>query len=147
MRLHAFCGAPPVLTYSLRDEGYVDQMIVPRVPVDQHPPASVIVYAARNIMKPQFVFSQIPDLLTLLGHMNVLRKFAVTKVSHALAWHKQLHDNPADDVLLLSPDIQRRLELAKEHATHYQQLYRHVVNTCYQVVRSLSRPEGVVRTC
>ena len=119
---------------SSRYTDHVDRAIVPRVPAEQHPPASVLVYAARNIMKPQLVVSQIPDLLTLLGHLNVLRKFAVTKASHALAWHKQFRDNPTDDVSLLSPDIQARLERARDRAHHYQQVYRHVVNTCYEVV-------------
>lgn len=88
-------------------------------------------------MKPHFVVSEIPDLLTLLGHLNVLRKFAVTKVSHALTWHKRFRDNPTDDVSLLSPTIETVLERARDRAPHYQQLYRHIINTCYEVVCAL----------
>ena len=121
----------------LRFKDHVDKKIVPRVP-EQHPPASVLVYAARNIMKPQFVVSESPDLLALLGHLNVLRKFAVTKVSRVLFWHKRFGDNPTDDVSLLSPAVLGQFEWARHRAPHYQQLYRQIVNTCYEVVCALS---------
>ncbi|KZT73230.1 hypothetical protein DAEQUDRAFT_703544 [Daedalea quercina L-15889] len=122
-----------VKTVDYRDEtlrkdvfDHISTTILPHVPAQDCPPLPVLAYAIRTITKPDFLPNEIPELLTLLGHVNIARKMAVQSATSALKWNK--HFSPK-----IPPIEERRLGRVTQCADDEQQLYRHIVNTCYEV--------------
>ncbi|KAI0799973.1 hypothetical protein C8Q74DRAFT_1191671 [Fomes fomentarius] len=59
--------------------------ILPSVPPDSCPPLPVILYAIRAILEPSFVLQEIPNLLRLLVHLEIIRKVQIETMSNLLA--------------------------------------------------------------
>jgi len=92
----------------------------------------VLIYAIRNILRPTLVYEQIPDLLRLLGHVNVIRKYAIFKTTAILKWNERYVRYPQPDVRTLSDTERELLEGFSQGSEGIQKLYRDVVNAfCY----------------
>ncbi|PCH36701.1 hypothetical protein WOLCODRAFT_82528, partial [Wolfiporia cocos MD-104 SS10] len=85
------------------------------------------------LFKPTFLLDQIPDLLTLLGHVNLIRKHAISKTSAMLLWNDYDRQNPSAALHTLENDDERRLRQFISQSNEMQRLYTTIVNTCYQI--------------
>ncbi|KAI0349953.1 hypothetical protein OH77DRAFT_1525259 [Trametes cingulata] len=103
----------------------IQRSVLPVVPPDACPPLPVIVYAIRNILRPQPILSLIPRLLHLLVHLELLRSHSLANVDKILlrdrelaSQHSPLLDHEERDALqsLLEPSRIRA------HRTVYRQL-------------------------
>ncbi|OJA17788.1 hypothetical protein AZE42_06586 [Rhizopogon vesiculosus] len=77
---------------------------------DGEPHPSVIFYAIRNILRPSFIFGQIPDLLDLLAMVDTFRRHAVNVSSVALSWQEYYSKEPSPDMRLLTKHELKRIE-------------------------------------
>ncbi|PCH36694.1 hypothetical protein WOLCODRAFT_82666 [Wolfiporia cocos MD-104 SS10] len=102
-------------------------------PKSHCPPLPLLKYTIFNILTPTFLLDQIPDLLTLLGHVNLMRKHAISKTSTMLLWNDYYRQNPSATIRTLEDDDERRLRQFVSQSNKMQQLYTTIVNTCYQI--------------
>ena len=100
------------------------------------PPLPILVYAIRNILEPSFIRQEIPNLLRLIVHLELLRQDIVRTMQRIL----RDADNPA---LPISLDPERRRALdqltAAKRLAAQRTVYRKIVNGCCLLVCLVSR--------
>ena len=106
---------------------YISKQIRPSVSSNSCPPLQVIIYAIRSILNPTFVFQEIPNLLKLLVHLEVVRQAQVRTMRTLL--HKQKE-------LLLPLDTIDRLERRTKESVleAHRGLYRNNIHGCCLLV-------------
>ncbi|TBU23852.1 hypothetical protein BD311DRAFT_767672 [Dichomitus squalens] len=106
--------------------------VLPLVPSTATPPLPVLVYAVHNIIQPSFVLGQIPDLLSLLAHIEVFRLNTIEKINRILRRDKTLRRDRSPSVRLLADhdrdDLERIVSPSRVQAA--RKVYRQIVHGC-----------------
>ncbi|KAH9837361.1 uncharacterized protein C8Q71DRAFT_757856 [Rhodofomes roseus] len=113
---------------------HISTAILPHVPLrGSCPPPAALVYAIRNIMKPELLPGHIPELLEILGHLNILRKQSVKEAKAILTRNQYYLKNPGPTVSILSPTLEDQVCNVLMHAAEEQKVYRSIVNMFYEL--------------
>ena len=106
------------------------------------PPLRFIVYAIRNILSPSLLRGQITDLLTLLAHVDCVRKKFLSSIDIALTWdayYKHQDNNPG--VLVLERDeVQYLRNISDRLGDRMRHIHRKLVTGFSLVVCPLFPP-------
>jgi len=86
---------------------------------DQCPPLDVLCYAIKNIMYPDFLLCQIPDLLDLLAVVELYRQEASTQARAALVFNDFYQND--DTVVSLTRKEKERIERIGDEAICVEQ--------------------------
>ena len=127
---------------------YIKQNILP---LAQHDgvacrPLHAITYAIKNILHPTFLYGQIPDLLLLLFHADLVRQRLKDNVDTILTWDTYYKDEQYKNsgVTALTDRERRSLEIMQGTLQRdLRHMYCRVVNglslvVCRQLCRILS---------
>ncbi|KAI0918620.1 hypothetical protein AcV5_002560 [Taiwanofungus camphoratus] len=112
---------------------FLTNIIIPAVPNNSCPPFPVLIYAIRNIIEPTFLVAQIPDLLVLIAHANIIRKHAISKARKILSWNDHYKRHPQRDIRTLAEKDRQLLETFTLESDKLQKMYRKIVNGCFQI--------------
>ncbi|KAF9812308.1 hypothetical protein IEO21_06250 [Rhodonia placenta] len=80
------------------------------------------------MMKPTLIHEQIPDIITFLTHVNMIRKFAHSKAIAVLKWNEHYVRHPQPDIVTLTKDDCLLLESLAIDSDDAQQMFRQIVN-------------------
>ncbi|KAI0364142.1 hypothetical protein BV20DRAFT_1057457 [Pilatotrama ljubarskyi] len=111
---------------------HIEKKVVPTVPPDASPPLPILVYAIRNILRPQPILSLIPRLLHLLAHLEILRSQTLTHIQNILHRHRQYASKPHDAIRLLDHEERDALQsiLDPPRLKAQRTVYREVIHGC-----------------
>ncbi|KAI0645322.1 hypothetical protein C8Q79DRAFT_971061 [Trametes meyenii] len=107
--------------------------ILPTVSSPACPPLPVLVYATRSILEPTLVFAQLPSLLRLLVHLEILRNHAANAIHSILRRdaHSPSNHNGKDNAVLSHEEretLEKRTKLSRLHAQ--RKVYRKIIDGC-----------------
>lgn len=108
--------------------------VTPNMPPNECPPLSILIYATQNMMKPTLIHEQIPDIITFLTHVNMIRKFAHSKAIAVLKWNEHYVRHPQPDIVTLTKDDCLLLESLAIDSDDAQQMFRQIVNDLSRLV-------------
>ncbi|RDX41408.1 hypothetical protein OH76DRAFT_1475813 [Lentinus brumalis] len=106
---------------------HVEDTIKPDAPSSACPPLPVLVYAIRHILEPSFILQEIPPLLRLIVHLELIRQRTVSTMQRML----RDADDPDVPLSLSTEDhhVLAQLTGAKRLAAQ-RTVYRKIVNGC-----------------
>jgi hypothetical protein len=137
------CLAPtfhPVgLIHLTKASGWIEKQIIAfeKNPPNNIPHASVLIYAARNIVSPNLIVPQIPDLLDLLTTLHECHyKKVLEYADNALVFDQYYRRRGMQEPVKHLTDIERkRLETIKSQAAGMRKYYLRLVGDYCKLVR------------
>ncbi|TFY58061.1 hypothetical protein EVJ58_g6648 [Rhodofomes roseus] len=84
-------------------------------------------------MKPKLLLGHIPELLEILGHVNIVHKQSVKEAKAILTWNQYYSKNPSPTASTLSSTLEDQVHSMLVYATEEQKVYRSIVNTFYEL--------------
>jgi hypothetical protein len=116
---------------------YIQDHALANTPKRTIPPVDVIIYAARNILYPSFLYSDIPELLDLLSIVEFYRLRVIEVARNASLWNNYYKTSKETDRDILTREEEKILKrLTKESRIQAQRyVYRTLISQCCQLVR------------
>ncbi|KZT11076.1 uncharacterized protein LAESUDRAFT_363791 [Laetiporus sulphureus 93-53] len=109
---------------------HIHDNIAPVMSKNSCPSLHVLAYAIHNITKPAFLADRVIDLLSLLAHVNLLRRKAVSQALIALRWNEYYSERSQAGVALMAAEERRLLRKLVLEDGADQNLYRLIRNAC-----------------
>ncbi|RPD53326.1 hypothetical protein L226DRAFT_517130 [Lentinus tigrinus ALCF2SS1-7] len=106
---------------------HIKGQVNPVVPSSSCPPFPVLAYAVRNILEPSFLIQEIPNLLRLIVHLELLRQHIVGTMQRII----RHSDDPRMPISLDSDHYRVLTQLiGPKRLAAQRTVYRKIVNGC-----------------
>ncbi|KAI0665700.1 hypothetical protein C8Q78DRAFT_985946 [Trametes maxima] len=110
----------------------IKRRVLPSVASSACPPLPVLVYATKSILEPTLVLAQIPSLLRLLVHLEILRNRAANTIHHVLLQSVQPSNHKSQGRVVLDDTERETLEKRTKASRLLAQrkVYRKIIDGC-----------------